>query len=247
MQEVRRVLAGATQEELQSLARVLECKPLPVDIVASFQRKSAHWINRTVGNLPPYLEILQRVVKKQRIRSRGSTAAEIENEIARKYFSDLWSRWSDEQKASFDQKLSEQLAKSGRRHAAAGTALTGAALVAGNLGGFATYVLASTVVGALTSALSLTLPFAAYTAMSSAISTILGPAGWIGLGLFAIWKLGQPDMNRVLLCVLMVHACRARQDMERQGSARPRGWIPVLVAAAILGILLVAFLLRLSW
>ena len=46
--------------------------------------------------------------------------------------------------------------------------------------------MASTLVGGLTSAIGLTLPFAFYTGMSSVLSIVTGPVGWIaGLGYVA--------------------------------------------------------------
>ena len=57
-----------------------------------------------------------------------------------------------------------------------GELITGAgvfgALTAAQLSGFGVYLLASTALGAITSTLGLTLPFVAYTTMSSAISVI---------------------------------------------------------------------------
>lgn len=59
-------------------------------------------------------------------------------------------------------------------------------LAGANFAGFGLYVMASTVVGGITSAIGLTLPFAVYTGMSSVLSVITGPVGWIaGLGYLA--------------------------------------------------------------
>lgn len=59
-------------------------------------------------------------------------------------------------------------------------------LTAANLSGFGMYLMASTVVGGVSGALGITLPFAFYTGMSSFLSFITGPIGWtIGLGALA--------------------------------------------------------------
>ena len=63
-----------------------------------------------------------------------------------------------------------------------------AALLAGRLSGFGIYLLMSTVLGVISNAAGFALPFALYTTLSSALAAILGPAGWIGATLFAVWR-----------------------------------------------------------
>jgi hypothetical protein len=68
-------------------------------------------------------------------------------------------------------------------------------LALGNAGGFATYTLMSTVLSTVSLG---TLSFGAYTFASSALSVVLGPIGWVGLGLYGIHKLGAPDKAQVV-------------------------------------------------
>ncbi|WP_165750537.1 hypothetical protein [Cellulophaga sp. Z1A5H] len=56
------------------------------------------------------------------------------------------------------------------------------ALGAAQLSGFGVYLLASSTLGAITSVLGVTLPFAFYTGMSSAISFVIGPVGFLVMG-----------------------------------------------------------------
>lgn len=55
-------------------------------------------------------------------------------------------------------------------------------LGAAQLSGFGVYVLASSTVGAITSVLGFTLPFAIYTSLSSLISFVIGPVGFLVMG-----------------------------------------------------------------
>ena len=89
-----------------------------------------------------------------------------------------------------------------------------AALTAAQLSGFGIYLLASTSLGALTGVLGVTLPFAAYTMMSTAIATIIGPVGWIGAGLFLIWKLTGPNYKRLIPAILYISMLRSGQNPE---------------------------------
>ena len=56
------------------------------------------------------------------------------------------------------------------------------ALGAAQLSGFGVYLLASSTVGAITSVLGITLPFAFYTGMYSVISFVIGPVGFLVMG-----------------------------------------------------------------
>lgn len=65
------------------------------------------------------------------------------------------------------------------------TAIT--TLGAAQASGFGIYLLASSTIGAISSAVGITLPFALYTTMSSAISFIIGPVGFLVMGV-AVYK-----------------------------------------------------------
>lgn len=62
-----------------------------------------------------------------------------------------------------------------------------ATLGAAQASGFGIYLLATSTIGAISSTLGITLPFALYTTMSSAISLIIGPVGFLVMGV-AVYK-----------------------------------------------------------
>lgn len=80
-------------------------------------------------------------------------------------------------------------------------------MVAGNLGGFATYTLVSSVLSTLSLG---TLGFGAYTAASSAVSVILGPVGWVALGTAGVYALGKPELKKTIPLVAMIGMVRQR-------------------------------------
>ena len=90
---------------------------------------------------------------------------------------------------------------------------TAGLLALGNMGGFATYTF-------LTSAMSVlsfgTLSFGAYTAATSMLSVVLGPVGWTALGIWAIFKLGQPNYKELIPIVLTVGLIRQRIMFENK-------------------------------
>jgi hypothetical protein len=48
-------------------------------------------------------------------------------------------------------------------------------------GGFGTFVSASTLLGAFTTAMNISVPFSAYIGVSQVLSAVIGPAAWLGL------------------------------------------------------------------
>jgi hypothetical protein len=93
-----------------------------------------------------------------------------------------------------------------------GGAIAGGMIV-GRMQGFGLYIAASTVLGGATSALGITLPFAAYIGMSQAIALLLSPIGWVALvggvvGGVAM-SLNQPNWNRLQLAIVYVALMRS--------------------------------------
>lgn len=58
------------------------------------------------------------------------------------------------------------------------------ALGMAQMSGFGVYLAATTTLGFLTHAVGITLPFAAYTGLTSTIAVIIGPVGWLGVGIW---------------------------------------------------------------
>jgi uncharacterized protein YaaW (UPF0174 family) len=86
--------------------------------------------------------------------------------------------------------------------------LGGGAMIAAKMSGFGVYLLASTVLGSITGALGITLPFAVYMGVSQTIALILGPVGWIALAGGVLFSLNQPNWNRLGLSVLYISTLR---------------------------------------
>ncbi|SRR5579883_1488742 len=86
--------------------------------------------------------------------------------------------------------------------------LSGSVMTVAKMSGFGVYLLASTVLGGLTNALGIALPFAIYLGMSQAIAFILGPVGWAALAGGILFTLNQPNWNRLTLAVIYISMLR---------------------------------------
>lgn len=95
--------------------------------------------------------------------------------------------------------------------------LSSGAIAAADMSGFGVYLMASTVLGGLTNALGLTLPFAVYMGMNQAIALMLGPVGWAAWAGGIVWTLNQPNWERLTLGVVYVSLLRNNGIFEATG------------------------------
>lgn len=79
-----------------------------------------------------------------------------------------------------------------------GPLTTLAAIQIAGIGGFSTYLSATTALGFVTSSIGVTLPFSAYIGLTSTISVITGPVGWASVALWIGWKLTSPDWKKLI-------------------------------------------------
>lgn len=118
---------------------------------------------------------------------------DIENEIITKLFNKLISKASPEELKGIWESLEVEANKIGvdlKISDLTPSAALMTTLIIGQLGGFATYILATTATASIASVLGVTLPFAFYTTLTSTIATFLGPVGWVTGGLIGALQLG---------------------------------------------------------
>lgn len=135
---------------------------------------------------------------------------DLERKILAKLMVVAYEKATPEQRAIVDAKLAE-LAKSSEGKNLSGLSTSAALLVVGNLGGFATYTLMSTVLSAVSLG---TLGFGAYTLASSVLSVVLGPAGWLSLAAYGIYKYGSADAGKLIqvaaTCAMVAQRLRVK-------------------------------------
>lgn len=123
----------------------------------------------------------------------SDAVVDIEKEIITRLFDQIMSKATPEQKEKIYNSIRTEAQKVGlewKLTDLAPSATLLSTIVIGQLGGFTTYILATTITASLASAIGVTLPFAFYTTLSSAISVFLGPPGWIIGGIIGLLGLG---------------------------------------------------------
>jgi len=99
-----------------------------------------------------------------------------------------------------------------------GPVTTIAALGLAQASGFGIYAASTTALGFLTHAVGVTLPFAAYTGLTTTIGFIIGPAGWLAAGLWGVWKLTQPKWKKLVPPLVYIISCNSRRRTADEGS-----------------------------
>jgi uncharacterized protein YaaW (UPF0174 family) len=163
--------------------------------------------------LATYSDMLDLTGKNFRAKRDGRSDKEFERHLVQAAFEKMVDAMDEK-----DRKLLEhEISKYADKHLGGKNldiALSSGGLLAANLGGFATYTMASSLLAGVGSTLGMTLPFAAYTTLSSTLSVVLGPVGIGALGLWGLHKIASPNIKVTILIVLAVAAIRERLIFE---------------------------------
>jgi uncharacterized protein YaaW (UPF0174 family) len=216
------LLERAAPEDLKNLAKILkhDGPSRPNEIADRFHSLRRGIAGRFLTLEGDYKQLVTDVADHLEIDWEGLlrsrpwkevSADEIEDAIVLVTFQKLFEKLSPEERRA----LAEELAKASNDPNLVGQILTGGAMVLARLSGFQIYILATTVVGALTSALGITLPFAIFTVATRAISVVLGPIGWIFLGASVIFQLSRANWARLVPGVVYVSYIRKKLNQEK--------------------------------
>ncbi|MEG4277988.1 hypothetical protein QUA62_10990 [Microcoleus sp. MON1_C1] len=129
---------------------------------------------------------------------------EIEGAVVVKLFQNMLDQLTPEQR----QQIIMDLRRESDDPNLEGFLLSGGTMFAAKMSGFGVYLLASTVLGSLTSALGIALPFAVYMGVSQTLAFLLGPVGWAALAGGVLFSLNQPNWNRLGLSVIYISTLR---------------------------------------
>lgn len=221
------VLDKATAEERANLATILGLpeRASANQLIEKLRAEGSHFVGSLFrrGEGVPYLKVVSDVATKLGVSRPKSDISTMEAEriVLEAAFQKVMANALPEQRAA----ILEDIQRASRG-SMGGIGKTTAALAVANLSGFALYTAASTVLGAVTGALGLTLPFAAYMGLSSILSTLTGPVGWAALGGWALIKLGGENYKKTIPGVVLVATVRTRliaeRDQELQSLAAER-------------------------
>ena len=220
---LRELLAHANAEELDALQRFSEIK---LDNLSQFEmairKKASNDVNVLVKKVKgvdedlavaTYSDMLDLTGKRFKLKRDNRSDREFEKHVVQVAFEKMVDAMDEK-----DRKLLEhEISKYAEKHLGTKNldiALSSSGLIAANLGGFATYTMASSLLAGVGSTIGATLPFAAYTTLSSTLSVVMGPIGIGALGLWGLHKISSPNTKVTILVVLSAAAIRERLIFE---------------------------------
>lgn len=221
MQEFYKIVHSATKEQRRNLAELTEsgfgdapdtlCNHIKYLRAGSFGQFfwNESW-KQVVTDVADHIGIDWSATLSGR-RWRDLPTQDIETAVVAKLFQNMLDQLSPEQR----QKLVMEMQRDSDDPRLENLLLGGGVMAAARMSGFGVYLLASTVLGGLTNALGITLPFAIYMGMSQTIALILGPVGWAALAGGILFTLNQPNWNRLTLAVVYISMMRYPAQAER--------------------------------
>ena len=225
MEDLRKLLSTATGEQLDPLVKILDthhCRySSPEQIVQGVQwmhRNFFESFHREVfGESESYADVLCTLLKKVGIdASPRIGCAALEELLVKKIFEQMWVSFNEKQKLDFNSTVLRNLSNlNGNRELLQVGGLFGL-MAAAKLGGFGTYLLASSALHGIAGTVGISAPFGVYKAVSSADSFVLGPVGFFGLSIFAIYKLTGTDYTKLIPAAMYIallrHELQARPN-----------------------------------
>ena len=218
MWHLKKLLSQATIDELRALRNILEAKrSTPSSICDALRYYSQGFFDYHFAVQVSYRDIVFQVADELKIHCKENTPTKkVEIHIAQKLMKTIWKKMTRKERQLFEEeweKISNKFSKTPGLIKSGGIF---AALTAAQISGFGVYLLATTTLGAITSGLGITLPFAAYIGLSKAISVIIGPAGWLWAIFFTTWSLNSPNYEKVIPAILYISALRYEINMRKK-------------------------------
>lgn len=217
MDSLEKLLNSVSKEKREPLVKMMDtvyCESSdPKQIISGIR-----WLNRNIfedfyrdvfGKPESYKDILRSICSHLKLQVKPFYAVDdMERMICQKVMETVWDKLTPQQRVELDEelgKIAESYGKSNEWIKAGG--LSGA-IVAGELGGMTTYIMATSALSALSGLFGITLPFVVYTSLTRAMSIVLGPIGWISSGLYAVWKISGPNFKKLIPVALYISALR---------------------------------------
>lgn len=217
MEDLRLLLSTATGEQLDPLVAILDthhCRySSPEQIVQGVQwmhRNFFESFNREVfGVSETYADVLCTLLKRVGISASPRIGCEaLEEQLVRKIFEQMWLNFNQTQRLDFNNTVQRNLSSLGKDKELLQVGGIVGLMAAAKLGGFGTYLLASTALHGIAGTVGLTAPFGIYKAVSSAMSIALGPVGFIAVSIFAIYKLTGTDYTKLMPAAMYIALLR---------------------------------------
>ena len=167
---------------------------------------------------PTFSELIFALADKLKVNEKDASLEDCEEYISHEILIEALQKMSPSERKKFFMEmvnLDELLDKADLK----GTSLKGpmttvAVLGAAQASGMSIYLASTTALGFLTHAVGITLPFAAYTGLTSTIAFVIGPAGWLAAGGWALWQLTGPSWKKLTPAILYIISTNSHRALH---------------------------------
>lgn len=209
MIELRVLLKKCSNSEIKSLSQILNSDS-NIDSVIYF-------INMYGNNLFSYDQssdyklLLFKVCKKLNIQNYEKLKIpEIETEIVKEILKSSIANMNKDEIEKFENDLNIVSNKNGYGNFVLKSGGIAAILATANLSGFGVYLLATYSTAAISGLIGVTLPFVVYTTLTTTISIVTGPIGWIGLGIYTLHNFTKLNFSKLIPAILFIISIKAK-------------------------------------
>ncbi len=222
MWRIRKLLENVANADRQNLASILQTDDSPEELTFGLAHQ-AQDVLQIQNTSTTYGTVVRRLAKEVGVGfGLMLPLKSVEDLLVQTVFKDAWSKMNQTDRERLAQEI-HSISTGANIGNAVGTAGVYAALAGAQMSGLGVYMMATTVLGGVTSAIGITLPFAANIGLSQAISLVIGPVGWIALAFFSIGtfhkskneRQRKEKAGRVLSAVLLIIALKRRNKETR--------------------------------
>jgi uncharacterized protein YaaW (UPF0174 family) len=180
-------------------------------------------VNIFRGHGVPYIEIVRDLADKFKAgHSQWDSVGAIETNLILRLWNTTIKQLTPEQVDELRKRATDEAGRLGKNILPEAAWI--GALTAAQLSGFGVYLISTTILGAISSALGLGLGMGVFIGLTKLVSVLIGPVGWIcGPVLLGVIRSGAPNYKKLLPVVLLIAAYREHiqtrlNRMLRRGS-----------------------------
>lgn len=168
-----------------------------------------------VVTAPSYSELVSGSSKKLKVYEEDSSLEELEIFISQAIIVSALNNMKPKERLEFFTREIDPISifehSDDTTNSIKGATTTAALIGATSASGFGVYAASTTALGFVTHAVGITLPFAAYTGLTSTIAFLIGPAGWLAIGTWGFFSVTKSEWNKLIPVILYITSVNSRK------------------------------------
>ncbi len=168
--------------------------------------------------IPSWEQLVSDFAKKLKVYSEESSLEQLEEYVCHAVIVQALDAMSPESRAEFFNKsvnIDEMVSGANIKNPSLKGPQTALGLLSAvQLSGFSLYIASTTALGFASGALGVTLPFAAYTGLTTTLTILTGPVGFTAAALWGVWSITGPEWKKLGPIILYVISHDSRLKIQ---------------------------------